>query len=640
MLRFCSRVAATIAALFQLSVPVSAGPLDEYYLQQFGEVKNIQLEKALLTAVPAAAESARCGMPLKHSLQRDWRLLEPSTQKVLAKQLALPTLSGTELTVVSSGGHYKVHYTDSGIDAPDIANINIYSGLALTDATDWAHTVAATFENIYTQYGLLGYQPAPTTYGIYDIYLHNLATQGYYGVTYSGNFAPSALYPNGVTSWLELDSSFTNSIYHPTTYTPLQSLQITGAHEYHHAVQYGYTYYFDIWYAEATSTWMEDELYAGVNQLYNYIPAWFNNSSKSLDITVGSDAVTIGAGYGRWIFNRYLAEKHGTDMIRSAWEKVGGLTSAGGADIPMAPVLDSLLMSATYNSSLGSDFFGFAKQVYTRAWTTQPADITYIHPYTPLASYSPTTSTPVNAGSSPAPTVTLPHYSFAYYRFIPTAGAPGDLSITLNGTSGIRAAAFIKSSGGVITEYPFAATTGTTVTVPGFSSSTEAVLLIVNAADSDNHTANFSTNGTGLTVTEPSGGTVYQPLQPAAPVNTGGGSGGGGGGCFIATAAYGSYLHPQVQLLRDFRDEYLLTNAPGRAFVSFYYRHSPPLADMIAQHSILRGMTRLALAPVVVAVAHPLISAVSLLLFPGVLLVSLRNRRKAARCTGLQNRTT
>ena len=101
--------------------------------------------------------------------------------------------------------------------------------------------------------------------------------------------------------------------------------------------------------------------------------------------------------------------------------------------------------------------------------------------------------------------------------------------------------------------------------------------------------------------------------------------------CFIATAAYGSYLHPQVQLLRNFRDEYLLTNAPGRAFVAFYYRHSPPLADFIARHAVLRGVTRLVLTPVVVAIAHPLISAVFLFLLAGALLVSLLRRIKAAR---------
>ena len=75
--------------------------------------------------------------------------------------------------------------------------------------------------------------------------------------------------------------------------------------------------------------------------------------------------------------------------------------------------------------------------------------------------------------------------------------------------------------------------------------------------------------------------------------------GGGGGGCFIATAAFGTYLEPQVEILKDFRDNYLLTNAPGRVFVENYYRYSPPVAHFIAQHEWLRAVVRGALYPLI-----------------------------------------
>jgi hypothetical protein len=76
-----------------------------------------------------------------------------------------------------------------------------------------------------------------------------------------------------------------------------------------------------------------------------------------------------------------------------------------------------------------------------------------------------------------------------------------------------------------------------------------------------------------------------------------GGSGGTQVGCFIATAAYGSALHPRVNALRQFRDIYLLPNALGRAFVQTYYRASPPLADFIARHDWLRAGVRTLLWP-------------------------------------------
>ena len=51
--------------------------------------------------------------------------------------------------------------------------------------------------------------------------------------------------------------------------------------------------------------------------------------------------------------------------------------------------------------------------------------------------------------------------------------------------------------------------------------------------------------------------------------------------CFIATAAYGDYNHPQVKRLREFRDNYLMTNFLGRSFTKTYYRFSPRLADWL-----------------------------------------------------------
>ena len=89
---------------------------------------------------------------------------------------------------------------------------------------------------------------------------------------------------------------------------------------------------------------------------------------------------------------------------------------------------------------------------------------------------------------------------------------------------------------------------------------------------------------------------------------------GGSGNCFIATAAYGSYLEPEVMVLRKFRDEYLLTNGPGRAFVAWYYRTSPDLAARIADNEPARVVVRLLLSPLVYAVKYPLPAMLSMML--------------------------
>ncbi len=70
-------------------------------------------------------------------------------------------------------------------------------------------------------------------------------------------------------------------------------------------------------------------------------------------------------------------------------------------------------------------------------------------------------------------------------------------------------------------------------------------------------------------------------------------------GCFIATAAYGHYSAPQVQALRDFRDQYLLAISPGRAFVKWYYTYGPTAAAWLNAHPEYKPVVRAALWPAV-----------------------------------------
>jgi hypothetical protein len=69
--------------------------------------------------------------------------------------------------------------------------------------------------------------------------------------------------------------------------------------------------------------------------------------------------------------------------------------------------------------------------------------------------------------------------------------------------------------------------------------------------------------------------------------------------CFIATAAYGSPLAPEVDTLRAYRDQVLLRSWPGQAFVTSYYRLAPPVAKFIEDKPWLRALVREALKPVI-----------------------------------------
>ncbi len=156
------------------------------------------------------------------------------------------------------------------------------------------------------------------------------------------------------------------------------------------------------------------------------------------------------------------------------------------------------------------------------------------------------------------------------------------------------------------------------MTGTGFTTSFGTAAVTLTAGGTYPFTVTFSPtavqaySGT-LTLTD-SGAASYQLSLTGNGLSAGGGgtpgtgtsldASGSNSGCFIATAAFGSYLDPHVMVLRKFRDEVLLTNAAGSAFVRFYYRTSPPIADFISRHESLRAMTRVLLTPIIFAVKY------------------------------------
>ena len=95
----------------------------------------------------------------------------------------------------------------------------------------------------------------------------------------------------------------------------------------------------------------------------------------------------------------------------------------------------------------------------------------------------------------------------------------------------------------------------------------------------------------GTTVTQ---SPVEVPIQESSE---------GGGGCLIATATYGSELAPQVQQLRELRDNQLLNTESGTAFMGtfndVYYSFSPIIADMEREHPMFKEAVKLAITPMI-----------------------------------------
>ena len=80
-----------------------------------------------------------------------------------------------------------------------------------------------------------------------------------------------------------------------------------------------------------------------------------------------------------------------------------------------------------------------------------------------------------------------------------------------------------------------------------------------------------------------------------------------GGGCLIATAAYGSELAPQVQMLREIRDNQLMNTESGSAFMTTfneaYYSFSPYIADLERESPIFKEIVKAGLTPMLSTLA-------------------------------------
>ena len=80
-----------------------------------------------------------------------------------------------------------------------------------------------------------------------------------------------------------------------------------------------------------------------------------------------------------------------------------------------------------------------------------------------------------------------------------------------------------------------------------------------------------------------------------------------GGGCLIATAAYGTEMAPQVQFLREIRDNTVMSTASGASFMTgfnqVYYSFSPYIADMERENPAFQEAVRAFITPMIASLS-------------------------------------
>ncbi len=189
-------------------------------------------------------------------------------------------------------------------------------------------------------------------------------------------------------------------------------------------------------------------------------------------------------------------------------------------------------------------------------------------------------------------------------------GAPGTVSLTQGGTgtSTISVSAINGFNSAVALSYSWIGTapTGVSVGLPGpvTPTATPATSTLTITASASSSTGSFTVQVTGT-----SGALIHSAnvgvliTTPATTSTSTTSSAAGAPVCLIATATYGSQVAPEVQLLRNFRDNSIMKTQAGSSFMAlfnaWYYSFSPGVANYISSHSAERAIMKVVLYPLV-----------------------------------------
>jgi hypothetical protein len=202
-------------------------------------------------------------------------------------------------------------------DAPDLTDAD-ENGIP-----DWVEETRGVLEEVWQRIVVdLGYRRPGSDEaalnhgpdGRTDIYLADLRPDKMYGYCTMDTYEDQAAY-------CVLDNDFVD---YPAP--PGPSLRVTAAHEFFHAVQFGYSLRADTWLQEGTAAWVEDEVYDDIDDNLQYLPgSALQHPGVPLDYIDGGYTQL----YGSWIWWRFLSEYFGSgtsedpSVGRQVWQRVG-----------------------------------------------------------------------------------------------------------------------------------------------------------------------------------------------------------------------------------------------------------------------------------------------------------------------------
>ncbi len=383
---------------------------------------------------------------------------------------------------ISPGGHFKIWYVTTTEDRPGAG------WPELDDAGDGAvpeyvrHCATFLEESRRVIVEELGYRPPPVDYqyhdryeamdsddggdGLYDVYITDLPSQ------FSGYSRPEAVTDGAaLPSYIVVENDFVESRRTPEK--ALDLLKITIAHEYFHAVQFGYDAGEEAFWLEQSAVWIEEQVYDEVNDYLTYLPSFSGFLTEPWIALDTSDGEHEYAGV---LWPLFLEKRHGRDLIREIWER--SVTSRALAAI------DEGLRSV--GSDLASAFQEFSSwNVFTesRANPDRFYEEGALYPLVELSAlHEPVLqhdSASYRFDGPQIPAARYPaHLAANYIRFVPDSSLHGGLRIEFTGITGEWGVS-VAGSGAADTVMTVPATRGSvTIEVPDWTRY-ETLMLVV-----------------------------------------------------------------------------------------------------------------------------------------------------------------